>query len=327
VIGFLQPLALVGLVLGAIPPLLHLLGRRRPPTVVFPAIQYLTATEREHSRRLKLRNLVLMLLRIAVIVLLVLAAARPVIRVGGGASHPPTALAVVLDNSLSSSAVVAGQRTLDRLKDRARAVLEQATEDDRLWLVLADAIPQRVSRGEALVLVDSVSAWSVRVDLGEVGRLAARVVGEAGLPHGEVVVLSDIQASALSSGEAPDVPVLILEPPPVPENLGIDSAIADPLIWSPGGTVAASLGGVGESPRAVQLLLGDRAVARAGSVAGGPGPSLNWTLMNCGPTIDGGSASGLGIRQRFAWSRGQADSLKKRFVCWCRGGSPKTVGK
>jgi hypothetical protein len=189
----------------------------------------------------------------------------------------------VLDNSLSSSAVVAGQRTLDRLKDRARAVLEQATEDDRLWLVLADAIPQRVSRGEALVLVDSVSAWSVRVDLGEVGRLAARVVGEAGLPHGEVVVLSDIQASALSSGEAPDVPVLILEPPPVPENLGIDSAIADPLIWSPGGTVAASLGGVGESPRAVQLLLGDRAVARAVGAAGeqivlsGRGLGGGWT--------------------------------------------------
>ena len=120
VIGFLQPLALVGLVLGAIPPLLHLLGRRRPPTVVFPAIQYLTATEREHSRRLKLRNLLLMLLRVAVIVLLVLAAARPVIRVGGGSSHPPTSLGLVLDNSLSSSAVVAGQRTLDVLKERAR---------------------------------------------------------------------------------------------------------------------------------------------------------------------------------------------------------------
>ncbi|MEE8573345.1 MAG: BatA domain-containing protein, partial [Gemmatimonadota bacterium] len=267
-IGFLQPLALVGLVLGAIPPLLHLLGRRRPPTVVFPAIQYLTATEREHSRRLKLRNLVLMILRVAVIVLLVLAAARPVIRVGGGSSHPPTALAVVLDNSLSSSAVVAGQRTLDLLKERARSVIEQATEDDRLWLVLADATPQRVSRGEALALVDSITAWPVRLDLRVAGWVAARVVGETGLPHGEVVVLSDLQASALSLGEAADVPVLVLEPPPPPENLGVDSAIADPLIWSPNGAVVASLGGIGESPRAVQLLLGDRAVARAVGAAG-----------------------------------------------------------
>ena len=282
-IGFLQPLALVGLVLGAIPPLLHLLGRRRPPTVVFPAIQYLTATEREHSRRLKLRNLLLMLLRVAVIVLLVLAAARPVIRVGGGSSHPPTSLGLVLDNSLSSSAVVAGQRTLDVLKERARAVIEQATEDDRLWLVLADAIPQRVSRVDALALIDSIGAWPVRLDLGEAGRVAARVVSEAGLPHEEVVVLSDLQASALSAGEAPDVPILVLEPPPPPGNLGVDSAIADPLIWSPGGAVVASLGGLGEDPRAVQLLLRDRAVARAVGVAGdqivltGRGLGGGWT--------------------------------------------------
>ncbi|MBE0591362.1 MAG: BatA domain-containing protein, partial [Gemmatimonadales bacterium] len=91
-IGFLNPLALLGLVAAGIPPLLHLLGRRQPPIVVFPAIRYLTAAEREHSRRLKLRNLVLLLLRIAVIVFVVLALSRPVVRVRAGASHPPAAV-------------------------------------------------------------------------------------------------------------------------------------------------------------------------------------------------------------------------------------------
>ncbi|MFQ5845887.1 MAG: BatA domain-containing protein [Planctomycetota bacterium] len=109
-IGFLQPIALLGLAAAAIPPLLHLIGRKLPPTVVFPAIRYLTATEREYSRRLKLRNLLLLVLRTVIIVLLVLAAARPVARVGAGTSHPPTALALVVDNSLSSGAVVAGRR-------------------------------------------------------------------------------------------------------------------------------------------------------------------------------------------------------------------------
>lgn len=262
-IGFLQPLALLGLLLGAIPPLLHFLGRRRPPTVVFPAIQYLAATEREHSRRLKLRNLLLMLLRMAVILLLVLAAARPVVRVGAGSSHPPMAVALVLDNSLSSSAVVAGRRTLDLLRGRARTVIEQATEEDRLWLVLADGIPRHISRSGARALVDSVSVWPVRLDLGAAGRVASRIVSEAGAPRGEVVVLSDLQASALSPGEDPGVPVHVLEPPPAPPNLGVDSAVPDPFRWSPGGSVIASLGGVAEGPRAIQLLLGDRPVARA----------------------------------------------------------------
>jgi len=148
-IGFLQPLALLGLLLAAVPPLLHLLGRRRPPTVLFPAVRYLAATEREHSKRLKLRNLILMLLRVAIIVLVVLAAARPVARIGRGGSHPATAVALVLDNSLSSGAVVGGSRVLDALRDGARRVVERITEDDRLWLVLADGVPQLQRRVEA----------------------------------------------------------------------------------------------------------------------------------------------------------------------------------
>ena len=134
-ISFLQPLALFALAAASIPTLLHLLGRRLPPVVVFPAVRYLTATEREHSRRLKLRNLLLLILRTLVIVLLVLAAAHPVARIGSGSSHPPTAVAVVLDNSLSSRAVINGERTLTGLVDAARGVLAQLGTGDRLWLV------------------------------------------------------------------------------------------------------------------------------------------------------------------------------------------------
>ena len=46
---------LLGLAAAAIPVLLHLLARREPPTVVFPAVRYLVSTTREHQRRLKLR--------------------------------------------------------------------------------------------------------------------------------------------------------------------------------------------------------------------------------------------------------------------------------
>ncbi len=90
-IGFLQPLALLGLLAAAVPALLHLMARRVPPTVSFPAARYIAETERVHSRRLKLRNLILMLLRMAVIVFLVLGAARPVVRLGGdweALTHP-----------------------------------------------------------------------------------------------------------------------------------------------------------------------------------------------------------------------------------------------
>jgi len=90
--GFLQPLALLALGAATIPALLHLLQRREPPTVPFPAVRYLAEAERRHSRRLKLRHLLLLLLRTALVVTVVLAAARPVAPVPSGGAHAPTAM-------------------------------------------------------------------------------------------------------------------------------------------------------------------------------------------------------------------------------------------
>src|SRR6266702_3803943 len=118
-VTFLHPLALVGLAAVAIPALLHLLERRVPPEAEFPPLRYLSEAERQSARRLKLRHLLLLMLRTALIVLIVLAAARPLLpSPGSGARlvHEPTALAVILDNSPSSGAVIDGRPMLDRLK-------------------------------------------------------------------------------------------------------------------------------------------------------------------------------------------------------------------
>ena len=84
---FVNPLALLGLAAAAIPALLHLLQRRVPPELDFPAVRYLTVAERESARRLKLRHLLLLILRTTLIVVIVLGAARPLVRMkesGGG---------------------------------------------------------------------------------------------------------------------------------------------------------------------------------------------------------------------------------------------------
>jgi hypothetical protein len=268
VIGFLQPLALLALGAAAIPPLLHLMGRRRPPTVVFPAVRYLSATEREHSRRLKLRNLLLLLLRVAVIVLIALAAARPVARVGVGTGHPPTALALVVDNSLSSGAVVRGRPVLDVLRERARLVLGRVRTEDRVWLVLADGVPRRLGVASASALLDTLGSWPVRLDLAEAVRAAGRAVGDAPQAAREVVVVSDLQASALAAGDPVAERVLVWAPPPEPRNRGIDSAWAEPPIWSPGGEVVAIVGGDATEPAAVRLLVDGRDAARGVALPG-----------------------------------------------------------
>src|SRR6476469_5272643 len=102
--GFLSPLLLALGAAVAVPLILHLLHRHQGPRLVFPALRYLRRAEKENARRIKLRQLLLMALRLAVLVLLVLAAARPFLR-RGGVGHEPTAVAIILDNSLSTGLI------------------------------------------------------------------------------------------------------------------------------------------------------------------------------------------------------------------------------
>src|SRR5690348_7077681 len=75
IVSFLAPLWLALAGAAAVPLLIHLLRRRIGTRVEFPAARYLARAEQEHSRSLKLRNLLLMLLRVAIVLLVALAAA------------------------------------------------------------------------------------------------------------------------------------------------------------------------------------------------------------------------------------------------------------
>ena len=285
-IGFLQPLALLALVAAAIPALLHLLGRRLPPTVVFPAVRYLTATEREHSRRLRFRNLLLLILRTAALVFLVLAAARPVLQSGSGGVHQPTALALVVDNSPSSGAVVEGQRVLNAVVEAARNVIARTGVGDRLWLVLADGIPRRKTRLEAIEALDDLSPSTVRLDLGEAARAAAQAIDDDPLPNGPVVIVSDLQESALSAGDTRGIRVLAWEPPTPPPNRWLDSVRSQPEIWTPSGGVVASVEGALDRPATLRLNTGGVEIARAVASTGdrvvlsGTLPSNGWSAAS-----------------------------------------------
>ena len=95
--GALSPLFLLAGAAIAIPIYLHLFQRHETRRLSFPALRYLERTEREHARQIRLRQILLMLARVAVLLFLVGAGARLFFS-GRGASHPPTAVVVILDN-------------------------------------------------------------------------------------------------------------------------------------------------------------------------------------------------------------------------------------
>lgn len=284
---FLHPWLLAGLAAAAIPVLLHLIARRRPPTVTFPAVRYLVDTRREHQRRLKVQNWLLLLVRTVLIAFVVLAAAAPTLRTRGAAGHAPSALVLVVDNSPSSGAVTGGVQRLGALQAAARAVLARATPADALWLIAADGLPRR---GDAATLRDAVDALEVdarRLDLGAAIALADEILAAEERP-GEIVVVSDLQATALSAAD-PAAPLIVARPAdPAPPNRGVASLSVGPQPWSlDGGRVALSL--VGDSAGAdapVTVQLGTRAsrqlLASVDGVASVrlPAPASGWWVVS-----------------------------------------------
>src|SRR6266850_7124870 len=99
-----------------------------------------------------MRNLLLMLLRVFAVLLVAAAAARPAARMAGS-GHAPTALAIVLDNSMSTSVIEGGTPLLDQLKRMARDAIAGASPDDRLWLITADA---SLRGGSAATLAEEI---------------------------------------------------------------------------------------------------------------------------------------------------------------------------
>ncbi|MBI3792828.1 MAG: VWA domain-containing protein, partial [Gemmatimonadetes bacterium] len=260
--SFLSPWLLALAAGAAVPLLLHLLRRRTGLPLAFPAVRYLRRAEKEHRREMRLRNLLLMALRVAAVLALALAAARP-LGPGFGTGHPPTAFALVLDNSMSSARVAGGRPVLDQLREGALAALAEAGSGDRVWLVTADAQVAGGSRADVIAALKRAEPLAGAGQLGAAVMRAAALVRSAGLAGKQVAVVTDAQASGWKApvGDLGDVPVSVWAPA-VPDiaNHAVRRAAPAPPHLTPRGRVEATLTGPGAINWKVEL--GPRTVAR-----------------------------------------------------------------
>ena len=268
---FLAPLYLLLGVAAGVPLLLHLLRRNIATRVDFPAARYLQRAEQEHSRSLRLRNLLLMLLRVLLVLALAIAAARPFVS-GAGIGHGPTSVAIVLDNSLSTTAVSGGAPVFAQLRDAARRVALSATPADRLWLVTASGRVRGGPRDAILAELARLAPEQGAGDLPLALRRAAAAVQGSALPARVVAVATDGQRSAWQATARVEVPVAVLVPAgDAPRNRAVLSLDVAPARWTPRGAITARI----DAPDSAgyRVVLGTRTLAR-GAVARGEAVQL-----------------------------------------------------
>ena len=133
----------------SVPIIIHLLNRRRYRIVTWAAMRFLLAAQKQNTRRLRLEQLILLLVRVGVIALIVFAMASVMpwaenlwaaIWPEGGRAGAPQGTRIhhiiVLDGSLSMNLAPDGQPLFERARQLALAKIKQAATGDGFSVLL-----------------------------------------------------------------------------------------------------------------------------------------------------------------------------------------------
>ena len=140
-LSFLNAPLLWGLGLASIPLIIHLLFRRKFLRIDWAPMHYLKLSIQRNRRRVRLEQLLLLLLRTAVILLLFTLVARPVLHASGLGSWLTGRSAVsqilLIDDSLSMGYSTEGRSAFDAARRLATSIIRQVGAKDHFTLVLA----------------------------------------------------------------------------------------------------------------------------------------------------------------------------------------------
>lgn len=224
-LSFLSPLFLVAAVAAAVPILLHLFHRKTEVVIDFPAVRLLKRAPVQQHRRRRLRELILLALRVVALVLLALSFARPYFA-GAVASETAPLTVIAFDQSMSLSAP--GQ--IARAREAAVRAADAAPASHALALLtFADAasvvVEPTTDRAAVRAAINGIEASPRGTRYRTALARASEIIGSR---DGRVVIVTDLQQAgweANDDGGLPDgVDVTVAAVAPPAGNLAITSA-------------------------------------------------------------------------------------------------------
>ena len=200
--SFLFPAFLLGIVTVAIPIILHLVRRDVAPRVAFSDIRFLRRAPMMQARRRRLRELLLLALRMAALMLLVLAFARPFF--GAVDTLDRSMTLVLLDRSFSMSS----PGLFERARALARDVIDDASGGRLVGVVAFDDTADvyhepTTDRGAAVAALDLVAPGAGATRYASGLEVAVELIGSR---EGRIVVVTDLQRSGWDVDGQVEVP-------------------------------------------------------------------------------------------------------------------------
>jgi hypothetical protein len=204
---FLNPAVLIGLLAASIPVLIHLLNLRKLKRLDFSTISFLKELQKNKIRKIKLKQWLLLALRVMIILMIVLAFARPALKgtnIGGAGSTAKTTAVFILDDTFSMSVIGSRGSYLNQAKETIKNLLRELQEGDQAALILLSG--SDVTEAE---VTSNISELSKKVDEVEISystnyihnavASASKLISESQNFNKEIYILSDFQENRIAA--------------------------------------------------------------------------------------------------------------------------------
>lgn len=197
--AFLNPFFLFGLLAAGIPLIIHLWNRRRVVTIDFSSLMFLMAAHRENARRFQLRQLLILLLRMAIVALIALALARPFLTLGLplASVRAKTDIVIVLDNSYSMAHQDVDGIRFEKAQTFAIDVMDTLRHGDSAALILMSDIPNPIFRqltpdlGSVTAAINAATVSYRATNVQSSLELAHEILAESEQLNKELYLISD----------------------------------------------------------------------------------------------------------------------------------------
>ena len=202
--SFLNPLMLIGISAIAVPIIIHFLNRRKFKTIIWAAMKFVKLSVDQNQRRMRLEDLILLLIRCALLALLAFALARPALKSSATdvLGQAKVTGVVVLDNSYSMDLRGRdGKTAFEQARAAAKATLDAMPSGSAVGVLLASDIVQGVideptyDLNQAHEEIDLAKVSHHATDLFPAMDRAVEILKGRAALRKEIYVITDGQAS------------------------------------------------------------------------------------------------------------------------------------
>lgn len=205
---FLNPAVLFGLLAASIPVLIHLFNLRKLKKIEFSTLRFLKELQKNKIRKIKLKQWLLLVLRVMIMLFLVTAFARPTlegISIGGTTAAAKTTALFILDDTFSMSVVDQDGSYFNKAKQTIKNLLTQFEEGDEAALILVSSQPDEINLTTNLTkLKNELGEIKISYASDELNNAlvkAAQVISASENFNKEIYLLTDFQKGRLVAEE------------------------------------------------------------------------------------------------------------------------------